>query len=126
MSDFEKHADKVRKLVTLAARSTDAPEKATAARAASRYLDKYPTPIRWLVPAGTPVRVIPDLATRNGLAKVPTKAVIRSTARGANWFFEAQRVKGDEANEALALGWLFFKRHGYAVFVDAGNVEVHL
>lgn len=122
--DHTKTLDKVRKLVTLAGRTDNVHERALAARKASEYLDAHPTPIRWLVPAGTRVKVVDSRFYANGdIVKGKTKD---TTARGANWFFEAQRVRGDEAARTLALGWLLFKRHGKAVFVEAGKIEVHL
>ena len=121
----EKVLDRVRKLVTLAGRTSNEHERKLAARKAVEYLDAHPAPLRWKVPTGTHVRVIDARYYKDGTATDATK--LRKThARSDNWFFEAHRVTGAESARALALGYLLFKRHNMAVFVDAGKVEVHL
>jgi hypothetical protein len=123
--DAEKVLARVSKLVMFAGRAPTEPERRTAAQAACAYLDKYPTPLRWRVPAGTAVRVLDAVHYKDGDA-INGKYLRKTHARGDNWFFEAHRVKGAEATRALALGFLLFKRHNMAVFVEAGKVEVHL
>jgi hypothetical protein len=127
LTDYQKAHERVRRLVALASRvaGTSDAERATAAKLASDYLDAHPTPLRWLVPAGTQVRLVETKHLTKGLG--PARTHLKTThARGPNWFFEAQRVQGPQATEALRAGWLSFERHGYTVFVPAGDVEVHL
>lgn len=127
VEDYAKVVSRVKRLVALAGRTLNPNEmeRKAAARKASEYLTAHPTPIRWLVPPGTQVRVVETKHLAAGLGKA--KAHLKtSTARGPNWFFEAQRVQGEQSAEALNAGWLQFERHGYTVFVPAGEVEVHL
>jgi hypothetical protein len=116
---------RVQKLVTLAGRTTNEHERRLAARKACEYLDAHPAPLRWKVPVGTPVRVIAEQYYTNGNT-IRGAQLKKSHARGDNWFFEAHRVKGEDAARSLALGWLMFQRLHMVVFVDAGKVEVYL
>lgn len=125
LHDPDKVLERVRRLMAFAGRAPTEHEQRTAARIACEYLDRHPTPLRWRVPAGTAVRVLDGRHYTNG-DSINGKHLKKTTARGDNWFFEAHRVKGTEAARSLSLGWLLFKRHNMAVFVEAGSIEVHL
>lgn len=125
MDDYGKHVDRVSKLIALAGRSSNEHERKLAAQRAADYLDKYAVPLRWRVPVGTEVRVVPSQYMANGMRGAVSR-IRKAPARNEHWLFEAQRVKGEGASEALSLGWLHFKRHGYDLFVPAGSVEVFL
>lgn len=123
--DQEKHLAKVQKLLRLAASTVNEHETALAVRKVLEFLEVHPLPMRWLVRKGVEVRLVPVTAMED---LRQAKAVIRKVAlRKDNWFFEEHRVK-DEKDTALALnsGYIFFQRHGYAVFVPVKYVEVFL
>lgn len=127
VEDYQKVVARVKRLVALAGRALNPneAERKLAAQKTADYLAAHPTPLRWLVKPGTTVRVVETKHLHTGLGRA--KQHLRTTkARGSNWFFESQRVQGTQAVEALRAGWLQFERHGYTVFVPAGDVEVHL
>lgn len=127
VTDYQKVIARVKRLVALAGRSLNPneAERRLAAQKTAEYLAAHPTPLRWLVKPGTTVRIVETKHMAAGLGRAKTH--LKTTkARGQNWFFEAQRVQGPQAVEALRAGWLQFERHGYTVFVPAGDVEVHL
>lgn len=123
--DQEKSLARVQKLLALAASTVNEHETALAVSRVVDYLEAHPLPMRWLVKKGTEVRLVP-LTAMEDLRQA--KAVIRKVAlRKDNWFFEEHRVK-DQKDTVLALsnGYIFFQRHGYAVFVPVRYVEVFL
>jgi len=123
--DQEKHLARVQKLLALAASTCNEHETALAVRKVLEFLEAHPLPMRWHVKKGVEIRLVP-LTAMEDLRQA--KAVIRKVAlRKDNWFFEEHRVKdAKDTSLALSSGYIFFQRHGYAIFVPVREVEVFL
>lgn len=121
---MEKQLERLQKLLRMAGSTANANESALAATRAVDYLQTHPLPVRWLVPKGTTLRIVPTSALAS---QSESKAKLRVvTAHGDNWFFEAHRVKNEQAANALRAGHLYFEKNGYSVLVPAGRVDVYL
>lgn len=109
-------------LSRVAGGSTDG-ERANAARLTAKHLADYPMPLRWFVPKGTVCQVVPAQHMKN---LTEAKGVIRHVALHKNEMFPEQlRVKVDD-DMALGAGYLYFERHGFAIFVPVQSVQVML
>lgn len=116
----EKHLDRLKKLLALAASSVNEHETALAAQRATEYLKRNPIPVRWVVPPGTVCHVFPMTALASlALARQLVRAI---PAPKNLTFTEDQRVK-DQTGNALLAGHLYFQRHGYCVLVPVKYVQ---
>lgn len=98
-------------------------ERINAARLVAKHLRDYPMPLRWFVPKGTTCQVVPAQYMKN-LSEA--KPVIRHVAlHKAEMFPETLRVKVED-EDALSAGYLYFERHGFAIFVPVQHVQVML
>ncbi len=121
---MEKQLERLQKLLRMAGGSANEHEAALAAQRAVAYLEAHPLPLRWRVPKGTTLRVVPTEALQH---KSQAEAKLRVvTTHGDNWFFETHRIKNEQATNALRKGHLYFERHGYSVLVDCSRVEAFL
>jgi hypothetical protein len=121
--EISKRVEKVEKILALVARGATEGERGAAAHLIARYLAEHPLPIQWCVPQGTVCQIVPahylgDLRE--------AKAIIRSVALHRREVFpERLRVRvNDEV--PLSMGYLYFERHGYAIFVKVSDVTVRL
>lgn len=122
--EIERHYDKLVKILArVAGAGTSAGERANAARLSAKYLADHPMPLRWFVPKGTVCQVVPAQYMKN---LTEAKQVIRHVALHKNEMFpEHLRVKVDD-EIALGAGYLYFERHGFAIFTPVQYVQVRL
>lgn len=123
MEEIERHYDKLVKILARVHGGSTPGERANAATLAARWLTDHPMPLRWFVPKGTVCQVVPSQYMKNlGEAK----KVIRHVALHKNEMFTEQlRVKVEDG-VALSAGYLYFERHGFAIFVPVQAVQVRL
>lgn len=120
LAEAEKHLGRLKKLLALAASSVNEHETALAAQRATEYLQRNPSPVRWVVPKGTTVQVFPMIALRS---KAEARASLREVeAPKALTYTEEQRVK-DQTGNALHTGYLYFQKNSYCILVPVKHVQ---
>lgn len=125
MDPYEKHLQRIRKLIALAGSTSYDTERASAVRMACEYLRQHPAPLRWHVRAGTDrLLIVPAQMLLNDLTTAG-RTLRRQANRNPLWLDEVHRVKTSQLDIGAA-GYLHFERFGYAIFVPLDAVEAYL